>query len=311
MQMAAGIAIAAAGSAAAQTPPGQPASGPGGALYPHASYTVTSNGSGNLQYWVYQPASPKPASAPLVVLNHGYGGMEPVYYLAWLQHLVRRGNVVVYPRYQANLLTPPRTFTDNAITAVKNAITWLQASSTRVQPQLGRFAIAGHSYGGVVAVNMGHRWQSAGLPQPDVLFPVEPWHQNMDALSGTPATVLMNCLVAGDDTLAGRTGCDQIWDRTGHVPAANRDYVWMFSDSYGTPDLVADHGQATTGGGTDRVLDALDWYGTFKIFDGLTDCAFYGTSCAYGLGNTPEHRTMGSWSDGEPVLPLAIFDTKP
>jgi pimeloyl-ACP methyl ester carboxylesterase len=303
--------ILGAAPAAAQSPPGQPSSGPGGSAYPHASYTVTSNGSGNLQYWVFQPASPKPASAPLIVFNHGYGGMDPVYYQAWLEHLVRRGNVVVYPRYQATLLTLPRNFTGNAITAVKNAISWLQASSTRVQPQLDRFAIAGHSYGGVVSVNMAHRWQSSGLPQPKALFPVEPWWDNMDTLTGIPSTILMNCLVADEDTLAEETGCDQIWARTAHVPLANRDYVWMFSDRYGTPDLLAEHDQATTGGGGNRVVNALDWYGTWKILDGLTDCAFYGTNCAYALGDTPQHRWMGTWSDGTPVFELAVFDLAP
>jgi len=301
------VVLFAAGSAAAQSPPGQPSSGPGGSSYPHASYTVTSNGTGRLQYWVYQPASPKPASAPLVVFNHGYGAMDPSTYVAWLEHLVRRGNVVVYPRYQATLLTPPSTYTDNAITAVKNAISWLQANATRVQPQLNRFAIAGHSYGGPVTVNMANRWQSAGLPQPRVLMPVEPWHDNIDSsLSGIPASVYMNCFVGDADTLAGRAGCDLIWDRTGQVSAANRDYVWMYSDTYGTPDLIANHGAPATSG-----VDALDWYGFWKAFDGLTDCAFFGTNCPYGLGNTAEHRNMGTWSNGTPVTPLLISDVKP
>lgn len=299
------------GAASAQTPPGQPSSGPGGSSYPHAGYTVVSNGSGNTQYWVYQPASPQPASAPVVVFNHGYGAMEPTYYLAWLEHLVRRGNIVIYPRYQATLLTLPRNYTGNAITAVKNALAWLQASPSRVQPQLSRFAIAGHSYGGVVTMNMAHRWQSAGLPQPRALLAVAPWHDNLDTLSGVPASVLMNCVVGDEDVLAADDGCDLIWSRTAHVPLANRDYVWMFSDTRGTPDLVADHTFATTGGGGGRVVDALDWYGTWKILDGLTDCSFFGTNCAYGLGDTPEHRFMGTWSDGAPVTELAILDAAP
>ncbi|MGH7786909.1 MAG: alpha/beta hydrolase [Candidatus Binatia bacterium] len=306
--------LALASAAAAQTPPGQPSAGPGGSSYPHASYTVTSNGSGRLQYWVYQPASPKPASAPLVVLNHGANADEPSTYIAWLEHLVRRGNVVVFPRYQATVLTPPSTYTDNAITAVKNAIAWLQANATRVQPQLNRFAIAGHSYGGVVTVNMGQRWQSAGLPQPRALMPVEPWYQNIDSsLAGIPSSTFVNCFVGGGDSFAGRAGCDLIWDRTGHISAANRDYVWMYSDTYGTPDLIADHAAPTAdpGGSSYAVVNGLDWYGFWKTFDGLSDCAFFGTNCPYGLGNSAEHRGMGQWSNGTPVTPLQITDVKP
>lgn len=306
------LVLALGGQAIAQTPPAQPSSGPGGSSYPHASYTVTDNGTGRLEYWVYQPASPKPASAPLVILNHGANALDPSGYIRWIEHLVRRGNVVVYPRYQATVLTPPSTYTDNAVTAVKNAISWLQANATRVQPQLNRFALAGHSYGGVVAVNMAHRWQSDGLPQPRAVLAVEPWYQQIDALTGIPAATLMSCVVGDDDDFAGRDGCDLVWDRTGQIPLANRDYVWMYSDDYGTPDLVANHfAPAAPASGSSAVTDALDWYGLWKTFDGLTGCAFFGTDCAYGLGATAQHANMGLWSDGEPVMPLGITDAKP
>jgi dienelactone hydrolase len=296
----------------AQSPPGQPASGPGGSDYAHAGYAMVHQGSGNLEYWMYEPRSPQPASAPVVVFNHGWGAMDPVYYQAWLEHLVKKGSIVIYPRYQASMLTPPSQFTGNAITAVKNALAYLVAHPGDTQAQLDKFAILGHSYGGVVTVNMANRWQSAGLPQPKAIMPTQPYSQTIDtSLSGIPSTVLMNCHVGQDDTVVGRAGCDRIWDRTGHIPAANRDYVWMFTDTYGTPDLLSDHSAPTTGGGSGREVDATDWYGFWKTFDGLRNCAFYGTDCAYAVGNTPEHRYMGLWSDGHPVTELSITDTKP
>jgi hypothetical protein len=86
--------------------------------------------------------------------------------------------------------------------------------------------------------------------------------------------------------------------------------VWMFTDTYGDPDLLADHFAPVTGGGSGWV-DALDYYGYWKTFDGLRNCAFYGTDCSYGLGNTPEHRYMGLWSNGHPVTELWITDDLP
>src|SRR5690242_3836724 len=108
------------------TPPAQPASGPGGKQYAHAAVTKNHYGKGGQEYWIFEPASPKPASAPLIVFLHGWGGMNPMYYGAWIDHLVKRGNVVVYPRYQANLLTPIKEFTPNTIAAIKDAIAPLQ-----------------------------------------------------------------------------------------------------------------------------------------------------------------------------------------
>ncbi len=54
--------------------------------------------------------------------------------------------------------------------------------------------------------------------------------------------------------------------------------------------------------------DALDFYGFRKLFDALADAAFYGRNRAYALGNTPQQRYMGAWSDGRPVKELVILD---
>ena len=52
-------------------PPDQPTSGPGGADYKHAFVDMSVYGEGYSQYWIFEPASPTPPSAPLVVFNHG------------------------------------------------------------------------------------------------------------------------------------------------------------------------------------------------------------------------------------------------
>ncbi|MFQ5594734.1 MAG: alpha/beta hydrolase fold domain-containing protein [Anaerolineae bacterium] len=296
-------------------PPAQPSEGPGSSDYAHASYTVEERGLGDRKYWVYQPAEPQPAQAPVVVFLHGWGVLTPNPYLFWLEHLVRKGNIVIYPKYQASWLTPYDTFTQNAIDAVKDALNWLERDPGRVQPDRTKFAMLGHSYGGTIAVNMAHRWEGAGLPPPKAIMPMQPGTEeggthNIDSLSDIPATVLMNCHVGADDTAAGRAVCDIIWDRTSHIPAANRDYVVMYSDPYGEPDLDADH-RAPAGGPDLEEVDALDWYGFWKDFDALRGCAFYGTNCVYGVGDTPEHRFMGLWSDGAPVRELQITDVKP
>jgi len=56
-------------------------------------------------------------------------------------------------------------------------------------------------------------------------------------------------------------------------------------------------------------VNAMDYYSTWKLFDALIDYAFYGTNEEYCLGNTPEQRFMGLWSDGTPVKELTVTDT--
>lgn len=45
-------------------PPGQPASGPGSSAYAHARVRKNLYGEGALAFWLFEPADPRPASAP-------------------------------------------------------------------------------------------------------------------------------------------------------------------------------------------------------------------------------------------------------
>ena len=59
---------------------------------------------------------------------------------------------------------------------------------------------------------------------------------------------------------------------------------------------------------TETAPDALDFYGFWKLFDALTDAAFHGRNREYALGNTPQQRYMGAWSDGRPVTELVVLN---
>src|SRR5712671_3416242 len=79
--------------------PAQALHGPGGREYTHQVVTKAHFGEGSHEYGLYEPDQPRPASAPLIVFFHGWGATNPAIYGAWIEHLVRRGNIVVFPRY--------------------------------------------------------------------------------------------------------------------------------------------------------------------------------------------------------------------
>jgi hypothetical protein len=54
-------------------------------------------------------------------------------------------------------------------------------------------------------------------------------------------------------------------------------------------------------------VDALDWYGTWRLLDDLMNCSFAKLDCAYVVGDTPEQRFMGVWSDGTPVTEAQVI----
>jgi len=327
------------------TPPLQPSSGPGGSQYSHTSVTRNRYGKGGQEYWIFEPDSPRPRTAPVVVLLHGWGGMNPLYYGAWIDHLVKRGNIVIYPRYQASLLTPLKDFTPNTITAVKDALGRLQSEKGHVSPDLNKFAAVGHSMGGLLAANLAALAAESKLPRVQAVMCVEPGITESPVnfaladLKKIPASTLLLALAGDQDGLVRDTDAKRIYYESTHVSAANKDFITLVSDSHGTPVLLASHraptaldksydsGEGLSGapaGTSDPVGDApqvqrrvrpetmmvnaLDYYGTWKLFDALCDAAFTGKNRQYALGNTPQQRFMGLWSDGTPVKELIVTD---
>ena len=194
------------------TPPNQPESGPGGSGYSHDGYEKNRYKWGGSQYWIFEPRKPKPESAPLIVFNHGYLAIHPIIYWTWIIHLVKKGNIVVYPRYQGGFVLGYKNFLPNAINAVEDAIKTLQ-SGDHVRPELDKFAIVGHSLGGGITANMAALAEEEGLPIPKAIMPVQPFIQPgiLVDLSKISSDTLMLVVVGEDDNVVGNTSAKIIF----------------------------------------------------------------------------------------------------
>src|ERR1041384_5270004 len=268
--------------------------------------------------------------------------MNPLFYGALIDQLLKRGNIVIYPRYQETLLTPLREFTPNTISAVKDAVARLQTEPGHVTPELNKFAAVGHSMGGLLAANLAARAAESKLPRVRAGMSVEPGITEspinfvLADLKKLPADTLLLALAGDQDSLVRDTDAKRIYYESRRIPAANKDFITLVSDSHGTPALVASHraptafdksydsGEGVGGTPANRVGDtpqtgrrdrletmmvnALDFYGTWKLFDALCDAAFYNKNREYALGNTTQQRFMGRWSDGVAVKELVVID---
>ncbi|MBX3738516.1 MAG: alpha/beta hydrolase [Candidatus Didemnitutus sp.] len=168
-------------------------------------------------------------------------------------------------------------------------------------------------------------------------------------LAKIPATTLLLTLSGDRDTLVGDIGARRIYESATAVPAANKDWLELRSDDHGAPALVATHRApaaplpgytppkreepkgfirkriaekakerlAERGLDLDSstqeppVTDALDYYGTWKLFDALCASAFENKFRDAALGGGPAQLDMGKWSDGTPVKPLARRSAPP
>ncbi len=297
-------------------PPGQSPDGPGGTDYNHTQIISSTYGSGALQYWIFEPASPSPSSAPVIIFNHGWSAINPIFYRPWINHLVKRGNIVIYPRYQANIFDTS-DFTDNAIYAVKDGLEQLEQGD-HVRPETENMALVGHSAGGLISINMAARALDEDLPQPKAIFCVQPGVSRtenqtrghiLEDLSLIPADTLLLTLSSEEDDIVGSADAEKIIRKTTNIPLTNKNHVIMVSDYHGNPPLIADHLAPLAIFHCDNIslmVNALDYYGTWKLFDGLYEAAFYGENQEYALGDTSKQRFMGFWSDGTAVKELKV-----
>jgi len=325
-------------------PPRQPDKGPGGADYKHEKVAHSKHGKGVHEYHLYEPAEPKPKTAPVIVFNHGYAAVKPMAYSAWIEHLVKRGHIVIYPRYQAGLYTSRKELTPNAITAVKAALKELQ-NGERVTPDLEKFAIVGHSAGGIISAAMAASAKEEGLPAPKAIMCIQPgispWFPLGD-LKQIPKDALLLTLAGDSDHITGRADAERIIKLTTQIPARNKNFILLRSDTHGKPNLRAGHLAPIAVSPADAaalkalkfqlrnllkrvnednvdnerdlddplMTDALDYYGCWKLFDGLCDAAFHNRHREYALGDTPQQRFMGKWSDGKAVRELEVVEVK-
>jgi acetyl esterase/lipase len=324
-------------SVAAQVPkpPGQPEAGPGGRQVAHQAVVKNRYGKGGKEYWIYEPSTPKPKSAPVVIFLHGWGGTNPLYYGAWIDHLVKRGNIVIFPRYQSSILTRREDFTPNTIEALQSAFQRLRTEKGHVQPQLNNVATVGHSLGGVLAASVAALAAESKLPKVRAVMSVEPGITRdpisvpMADLSKIPSDALLLAVAGDRDTLVDDTDAKRIYYESTKVGPDNKDFIRLITDDRGSPALVANHRAPTApdksydngegdfmervegGGGQTQAaspsLNAID-FGLWKLFDALCDAAFLGKNREYALGNTPQQRFMGKWSNGVAVKELFVTD---
>jgi hypothetical protein len=297
--LAAGLALTAAGvseAAAAITQPPQPKSGPGGSDYAHAGWRVSSGGTGADAWYVFQPARPRPARAPLAIVMHGYyefSGYNMMYEL--IRHTVRKGSIVIYPRWQTDVATPcPGPVRHRAVYEFgrarhPGALAYLRARPRRVQPQLRRTSYFGFSFGGIITADLANRYCRLHLPKPGAIFLEDPHDGGLngfdepavdDSLSGIPRTVKLQCHSGADGILSepnrGNGSCNAIFPKLRHIPKRNKDLVLTHTDTRGDPGLYSAHGVCAGKRGT---ADAYDWNFCWKAWDALRSCASYGTDC--------------------------------
>jgi hypothetical protein len=142
-----------------------PACGGGGGSSHHARESITGPlVKGSKGVWIFQPAG-KPKQ--LVIFFHGQGGpveATPRNHRPWIDHLVKRGAAVVYPRYEESY---SQAVLDPAVAGIRTASKRLGLSGVPV-------LALGYSRGAALAVEYAAVAPARGVPVPEAIETVNP-----------------------------------------------------------------------------------------------------------------------------------------
>ena len=298
--------------------PLRPSFGPGGSNYHFQKVISYSFGQNQNKSWIFVPQQADLNKLPIVLLIHGWSATylrAPEYRPdeAFINHLVKKGNIVIYPVYLRGFLTPlPTKYVNNVALLTKESL--LQIRKLAPNNDLSKFAIIGYSIGGTIATYLP---TIKGLPLPKAIILVEPtegvpfhipvFNIPFFNLNKLPKSAILTVLFGSDDRIVPlKETIREIAHLSSELPS--RYFFEIQSDFYGDPPLAANH-FGFLGSYTERIfpINTID-YEYQKIIDASLDCAFFKRYCNMIKGDDPEFLKVGFWSNGTKVKPIKKID---
>lgn len=225
----------------------QPAGGPGGTVYRYSSVEdPIQAGFGMNAAAIFEPSDSAGDELPVICFNHGYYPQDPkktiADYQEFIEHLVKKGYIVIAPYYQ-NAVTLPGQFTDNCASGIKNALTvlnWTWRWSSHPKPKyvngVLQFGMMGHSMGGIMTGNLAAKYDTYGIPKPLALCAMNQengplvdreWEEGSGLLFDSDTNVLV--IVGEDDTTITHEASESFWNACARIDTGRKDWIWIQS----------------------------------------------------------------------------------
>ena len=241
----------------------------------------------------------------------------------WIKHLVKKGNIVIFPKYQKNLSVPKtEKFDDYAVAAIENAYRELNTGN-HVKPDNSPLCMVGHSFGGAIIAKFLSDQGDYKFPKIEGAMLVSPGTGpfqkfEYDDYSTIPENVQLLVMVSEGDLTVGDSFGKKVFNTAVNTP--KRNLIRQFQDDYGKPKIrhghvecyakdkefdSGRHGYSYQRAKKSR-MDPVDYNGYWKLLDALLDCTRSDKNCNIAFGNSLEQRSLGNWSDGTPIKELEI-----
>ncbi|MBO2012624.1 T9SS type A sorting domain-containing protein [Hymenobacter negativus] len=234
---------------------------------------------------VYYPADAT-GRVPTIFYSHAFGGNVSSNISGVLEFAARKGYAIVFVPYQTTGVTVADRYT--------NLLQGFRRAARRYPTIIDttRVGFLGHSFGGGASFGNGLRcfldngWGQNGR----FIYSLAPWYvYNLTPteLASFPGnTRLLVEIFNDDDTNDHRMAIDAF--RNVNIPAAEKDFLMLRSDTLANHTYLADHVVPNTA----AAFDALDYYAYYRLLDALCDYTFNGSlagkNVALGHGSTAQ-----------------------
>jgi hypothetical protein len=189
------------------------------------------------------PAEPR----PVVVFVHSWGATNPSFYGGWIDHLARKGHLVLFPRFQEVNRSRPADASNLAESLIQSALAEL-ANDEKARPDLQRVAFIGHSAGVPLALNLAGRAGAGNIPAPKLIFGLMPGGIAstekergilLEDLSRIDAATLLITMSGDRDYQPSDRASKRILQETTAIPTTRKLFMRAGSDDHGFPALTA------------------------------------------------------------------------
>lgn len=229
------------------TPPQQPEQGPGGRDYKSGEVVKRAVGTASRGTFVFHGSDAPAKPRSVVVFLHSWGAVNPGLYGGWIEHLARKGHLVLFPRFQEVNRSRPADASALAEDLIRDALADL-AGDANARPDLDRIALIGHSAGVPIALNIAAATGEGKIPAPKLIFGLMPGGIASnekergillrDLSTVDPATLII--AMSGDrDYLPSDRASRLLLQQASAVPSTRKLFMRASSDDHGFPALTA------------------------------------------------------------------------
>ncbi len=229
---------------------------------------------------IYYPSDIS-GKVPTIFYSHAFGGNSSSAISGMLYFVAKKGYAIVFVPYQTTGVSVNDRY-DNLLNGFRKA--------ARDYPAIidtGKVGFMGHSFGGGASFGNGYKcfmqnnWGQNGR----FIYALAQWYSyniSQSELQAFPSnTKLLTEIFDDDDTNDHRMAIDIF--NTISIPASEKDFILLRSDTIGSKVYAADHVMPNTS----AAFDALDYYAYYRFIDALCDYTFNGNTAGknVALGN--------------------------